>query len=145
MWLPQVAGGSAIPSTRRRGSEGIFLPRGGSNADAVTMASFGVGIPISNHEIPENGSAIAKQPPRVELLNGMITKQGKQPLAEGMYFEVWRGQWNKRGREKGSGERIGGADTERVGVNLAISIPLMRFSVGSSEKASDTRTGRGGA
>ena len=98
----------------------------------------------AKHEAPVNHPVGAGQPPTVKLLNGMVTRQGENPLAEGRFCRVWEGQLNNSGGENGSGEEIGrgGAGTKKVSVNLAIPISLMPFSVGSLEGAQATSTAR---
>jgi hypothetical protein len=93
----------------------------------------------SEHGSPESRSVEGNQPPPAKRLDGEVTRQGDIPFAEGRYCEVWMGVW-----EKACGEGISKEDTKKVSMNLIVSIPLMRLSVGGLESTSDTQAARKG-
>ena len=67
----------------------------------------------------------------------MVTRREENPWAGGWSCRVWEGQLDDGGAENDSGEEMGwgGVGTKRVSANLAISVSLMRFSVGGLEGA----------
>ena len=90
---------------------------------------------------PQRTSSDVSSEPSIKKLNGKVTRNEELPFAEGTYYEVWIGLWDKGGEEVGREK----TDPEKVGLSFPTTILVTLEFAGGLESTSSTQVIREGA